>query len=210
MSDFPAAYSDSVLDHLDVLIRKYGVSQALDPFAGSGRIHELDVRAVGLEIEPEWASLHPRTIAGDVLAPPFRPQSFHALITSPTYGNRLADHHVARDGSYRRTYRHALGHALHPHNSGQLQWGGAYRSFHREAYAALDVVLTDGAVIMLNVSDHIRRGEQVAVAVWHMAAWIDLGWQLLEQVDIPTPRFRAGSNNQARVTTEQIYVLERA
>ena len=49
--------------------------------------------------------------------------TFDAICTSPTYGNRMADHHEARDGSPRDTYRHVLGRPLTPGNSGALHWG---------------------------------------------------------------------------------------
>jgi tRNA G10 N-methylase Trm11 len=105
----------------------------VDPFAGTGRIHELShvpgVRTVGVEIEPEWARLSSGTVVADALALPVADSSVHAICTSPTYGNRHADHHEACDPSLRRTYRHDLGRELHPNNSGRLQWGPDYREW---------------------------------------------------------------------------------
>jgi len=64
----------------------------LDCFAGTGRIHELGRDdTVGVEIEPEWASMHERTICGDStqLDTLFNPGHFGTVATSPTYANRM-------------------------------------------------------------------------------------------------------------------------
>lgn len=47
------------------------------------------------------------TVIGDATRLPFDNRMFDAVITSPTYGNRMADHHDAQDGSKRITYRHS-------------------------------------------------------------------------------------------------------
>lgn len=121
MVTHPAKFSSSILTVLAGLVQPEW--RILDPFAGTGRVHSLGSNTWGVEIEPEWASMHPRTIVGDALHLPFAAKSFDAVITSPTYANRLADHHEAKDGSVRHSYRHDLGRPLHPSNSGQLQWG---------------------------------------------------------------------------------------
>lgn len=103
----PAIFSDAILP---VLARMLGPEhrRVLDPFAGVGRIHELrglvdwELVTIGVEIEPEWATVHTDTQVGNALALPFASGVFDAVITSPTYGNRLADHR-ARDGSYRHS-----------------------------------------------------------------------------------------------------------
>jgi tRNA G10 N-methylase Trm11 len=94
-----------------------GYERVLDPFAGTGRIHELENWTVGVEIEPEWATMRDGTIVANALNLPFRDASFDAVVTSPTYGNRLADHHDARDSSRRHSYKHDLGRDLHSENS---------------------------------------------------------------------------------------------
>lgn len=75
----------------------------LDPFAGVGRIHELrdlveDLTTLGIEIEPEWAALHPSTWVGNSLELPLSwTDRWDAVVTSVTYGNRFSDHHKAKD-----------------------------------------------------------------------------------------------------------------
>src|SRR5437868_9381022 len=102
----------------------------LDPFAGVGGIHTLAAlgiaHTVGVELEPECALQHPRNIVGSALALPFPDDTFDAIVTSPCYGNRMADHHDAKDASRRNTYTHALGRPLAFANAGSLQWGDSY------------------------------------------------------------------------------------
>lgn len=84
----------------------------LDPFAGPGGIHRLSqvlhdqghvsasqhVRTTGVELEREWAAAHDDTITGNVLDMPAEwVDGFDAVITSPCYGNRMADAHEAAD-----------------------------------------------------------------------------------------------------------------
>jgi hypothetical protein len=155
-----------------------------------------------VELEPEWASLHPRTIVANALHLPFADATFDGICTSPAYGNRMADHHEAKDASRRNTYRHALGRPLHPDNSGQLQWGSAYREFHLEAYREAARVLEPGAVFVLNVSDHIRGGRRIETIPWHLGALTALLGSAPAAYQIPTPRQRFGSNGEARVDSE--------
>jgi len=213
----PAKFSDPILWEIDELLRyeetaRGPIGVILDPFAGVGRVHEL-ARAgrvtLGVEIEPEWAATHPRTIVGDALDLPFPNASVDAVVTSPTYGNRMADHHNAQDWSGRITYRHRLGCPLHPHNSGQLQWGDRYRNFHLAAWQEVDRVLKPTGLIVLNVSDHIRGGKQIPVAEWHRDTISGMGWQVVNEMKVPTRRMGFGKNRDVRVEYEMIYLFRR-
>lgn len=201
----PAKYSDSILEEMRDLLKDV-TGMVLDPFAGTGKIHLLqrdNLRTVGIEIEPEWATLHPQTVVGNALHLPFADASFDAIVTSPTYGNRMADHHNAKDGSRRNTYKHAMGRDLHPNNSGQMQWGDKYRQFHEEAWVEANRVLKPGGVFILNISNHIRKGVEVDVTDWHVRT-LSTHFSL-EDVRTPsTPRLRHGSNSSVRVDFESV------
>jgi SAM-dependent methyltransferase len=121
----------------------------------------------------------------------------------------MADHHNARDGSTRITYRHKLGRALTPGNSGAMQWGESYRLLHVQAWQeALRVLRPDG-LMLLNVSNHIRRGKEIPVVEWHMEALDALGFIIKDDIAVPTARMRFGANHSARVAYEHVIVASR-
>jgi DNA modification methylase len=206
----PAKYSDSIIEVLKDCVKDvYGT--VLDPFAGTGKIHLLErdnLKTCGLEIEPEWATLDSRTVVGDALKMPFKDQSFDAVVTSPTYGNRMADHHNAKDGSRRNTYKHVMGRDLHPNNSGQLQWGPAYREFHEQAWSEVFRVLKTDGLFILNISNHIRKGEEVDVTGWHVRTIGHLMNNIYVRT-VETPRYRNGSNSSARVAFESVIAFRK-
>lgn len=106
---------------------------------------------------------------------------------------------MARDASRRNTYRHALGRPLHPANSGTLQWGDDYRTFHVAAWAELARVLTPGGRFVLNIKDHIRRGERQHVTDWHCEALAALGFAEIEHRRVDCPGQRFGANGGVRI-----------
>ena len=207
----PARFSDPLFPVFADLL-KPGI-RILDPFAGTGKIHELakliNVETVGVEIEPEWADLHPNTIVGNALALPFDAAEFDAIVTSPTYGNRLADSHRASDPEKRRSYTHDLGRDLTAGNSGAMQWGSVYQRFHEKAWIEADRVLKPGGRLLLNIKDHIRNGEWQDVAGWHVAALTSLGLKVFAIRPVVTRALRQGENAEARVAPELVIAMDK-
>lgn len=205
----PARYSTNLIPiFADILD---GYDHVLDPFAGTGRIHELPMHTVGVEIEPEWAALHPDTVEGSALDLPWEDAEFDAVCTSPTYGNRLADSHNASDPERRRSYTHDLGRKLSDDNSGAMQWGDEYREFHETAWAEAVRVLRPGGRFVLNIKDHIRGGVQQPVTAWHVAALVDLGMRYNAELSqgAPTGHLQQGSNSEARAGQELVLVFDK-
>lgn len=209
----PATFSDAILAAIARHLVAVGTpAVVVDPFAGTGRVHELRALAgvestVGVELEPEWASLHHGTIVGDALrlTEYVGTGTVDAIVTSPTYGNRMADHHNATDDSVRLTYRHTLGRELTNGNSGAMQWGEAYRAFHRAAWREVVAALRPGGTFTLNCKNHVRRGVEQLVTEWHL--------DFLEQhcglvpvvVDrVPTRGVMAGANADKRAPFETV------
>ena len=165
---------------------------------------------VGVEIEEGWAKADPRILVGSVmnLDRMFPKDHFDAVVTSPTFGNRMADHHDAKDGSYRRTYRHLLGQALHDENSGKLQWGPSYRGFHEEAWWMVGKVLRPGGRLVLNMGDHIRGGERQYVIDWHTQTLQNLGYRLVDCARIAARGYRYGANHDLRTPSEVLLAFD--
>lgn len=211
MTAHPAKFSDVILQRIGELLatrRDNKPSLVLDPFAGTGKIHQLDsVTTVGVEIEHEWARQHRRNIIANTLHLPFRAGTFDGIITSPCYGNRHADHHNARDASYRHSYTHTLGRTLHDDSAGTLHWGENYRAFHDRAWSECLRVLRPTGFVILNVSNHIRRGEEQPVVEWHLGWFLAHDCKFVELDRVETPRLRAGANSAARVAHEIVFHL---
>lgn len=241
--DHPAMFSRELIEPLAASIR--GRRRVLDPFAGTGRVHTIAAvagvpRSTGIELEAEWANVDRfcgpkrRQIVGDsmVVLRRYRPGAFDAVLTSPAYGNRMADKHDAKDSckrcngsgvegaaecrvckgtglSRRNTYRHRLGRPLSENNGGGMQWGPQYRDLHRSIWEASVRVLAPGGVFVVNCSNHIRLGQVVDVCGWHKDVLVEFGLDVVKVVEVETRRQRHGANSQLRVAGEQIIVCER-
>ncbi len=239
-NDHPAMFSRELIRPLADTIR--GCSSVVDPFAGTGRVHVIAEEAgvpvsVGIELEPEWANAevfsgpHRLQIVGDSLEVLHNLGTgrFEAVLTSPAYGNGMADKHEAKDAckacggsgvsgsrecrvckglglSRRNTYRHRLGRTLSANNGGGMQWGPEYRDLHRAIWKASVAALAPGGVFVVNCSNHIRRGEIVDVCAWHSATLIELGLTLVDSIEVKTRRQRHGANGHVRVAGELIIV----
>lgn len=204
----PATFTPLLLPIMAAML--IGRRYILDPFGGTGGIFDLGkwlgpgVQFEAVEIEPEWAGQDDRITCGNALDLQWDDGEFDAICTSPCYGNRMADHHNARDDSRRITYRHYLGRPLHPDNSGQLQWGREYRDFHIAAWAEAVRVLRPGGVFVLNVKDHIRGGERQDVVAFHLGVLLGLGLVQQDWIEVPVRGMGFGANRKARVDHEVI------
>jgi phage FluMu protein Com len=250
----PAKFSAGFIDIFRELLAaylavpwKYDTPLVLDPFAGVGTIHQLrpHFATFGLEIEQEWAECSEFTYCADSTAmSEYWTGMFQAVCTSPTYGNRMADHHEASErctkcggtcsvlsqlpagglgeiecprckgkgfNNYQRnTYKHTLGHDLQSNNTGMYQFTQLdYHELHVKVYQECRRVLEAGGLFILNVSDHIRKGERVQVCKWHLDILKSLDFQLLYEQSVNTQRLGFGANRDSRVEGEKIYVLKK-
>lgn len=217
----PAKFSPSILDVIrDTLSARCVPEDALilDPFSGVGRCHDLGwPRTVGVELEMPWCRVQEGPVVrGDSTALPFAACTFDAAVTSPTYGNRFADKHKAKDGSVRRSYTHDLraslddpDYQLHPGNTGGMKWGREYWRVHGAVYDEVWRVLVDGGLFIVNVSDHIKNRKVVRVVDWHRRALAARGFEVVDVLDVETPRLRHGANRDARVDGEAVIVCEK-
>lgn len=101
----PAKFSDPIIAELADAILSFRLARALppprilDPFAGVGKIHQLDHLGyvIGCELQERWARQSHGMVIGNSERLPFVGGAFDLVITSPCYGNRMADSHVARE-----------------------------------------------------------------------------------------------------------------
>ena len=196
----PAKYTDALLPVFEELLK--GSVKVLDPFAGTGKIHSLPFDTIGVEIEKEWAEMHEKTIIGDATDLKFEDCEFDAICTSPTYGNRMADCHNAKDGSSRNTYTHKLGRVLNDNNTGKMQWGKQYRDLHVKAWNECFRVLKEDGVFILNFKNHIRKGKEVDAFSWHVKTLIDIGFSLDLVKQVETKGNGFGQNGKLRTGFE--------
>jgi len=213
----PAKYTDTLLPVFADILK--GCPNVLDPMAGTGKIgllkdHGYKGWIVCNELEPEWITPAPPGVdevhIGDAEDMDWaEDERFAAICTSPTYANRLADHHDARDGSRRNTYRHTLGRPLSPGNTGMMQWGKEYRQKHVFIWIECKRVLKSDGLMVVNVSDHIRKGQVVRVVDWHVKAITGIGLLLVDKISVETPRLRFGANSDVRVSEEWVLVFRK-
>ncbi len=204
----PARYTRALLLSMAQMLR--GRKRILDPFGGTGGVFELgnwlpDARFDAVEIEPEFAAMHPKTTLGNALALPWPANTFDAIATSPVYGNRMSD--TLLDGYDRITYTARLGRKLHSDNAGQLQWGDKYKVFHRLAWTEARRVLQVDGTFVLNSKDHIRDGQRRFVTLWHLKELVRLGFTVLDHQRLGTPSMRYGRNADLRVKYEDVVKL---
>lgn len=211
----PAKYSDVLLPVFYEMVKD--TSNLLDPFAGTCKISML--KEMGYkgkiycnELEPEWAELGLGKVDAitteDAEFLPYKDNFFDCICTSPTYGNRLADSHNAKDGSKRNSYTHTLGRKLHPENTGHMHWGEKYRDKHEKVWSECKRVLKNGGLLVLNMSDHIRKGEIVNVTEWHINTLENLGFKLVRKEKVETKRLRFGANSHLRLNYEYVILFK--
>lgn len=213
----PATFSEVILAKIRTLLDGEGVRCILDPFAGVGTIHQLasdERRTIGIELEREWADTHADTICGDArnLLSLTEGVAVDAVVTSPAYGNRMADKHNARDESDRMTYKHRLGRDLTDGNAGGMQWGEDYRALHADVWTAAASKLIPGGVFVLNVKDHIRNNRRQYVSAWHVSFLErECGLRLDATEEVVDAGLRhAGENVDKRIGVEMVYRFRKA
>jgi hypothetical protein len=225
----PAKFSASILGCLSSLLEEEAKRlgrqiKVLDPMAGVGRIHEIasgNVKTFGVELEPEWALCTPGTDQGNATDLNRRwTGRFDAVATSPSYGNRFADHHEPKDPSWRSSYKFSLGHDLTEGSGAGMQWGDEYRELHSRILDEMVRVtrpqMNDehgylahvGGFVVVNISNHYRNKVEVGVSEWWVTEMLARGLRLMRTYPIGTPRMTKGANRR-RVPFEHVIVMRR-
>lgn len=238
----PARYSPEVLDVIGPILTAewpewFGRPIVHDSFAGTGvRLvefgREYGFRVSGTEIEACFVQCPTTVMVGDsrdpATYPPLRYPNEVATagwvqMTSPTYANGMADGHLPRDGSRRKTYRKAkidlTGNPeakLEPGSMAGLGYRGTKRdgkSQRRARYWEIaDACVANwgsASLVIVNVSDFVSGGEVEP----HVADWKALlarhGWVDQTDHEVATPRMRDGANGDVRVDHEVVIVARK-
>lgn len=208
----PAAWSLPLIAALREIIPP-GV--VVDPFGGTGRLGILGSRWRVLcgDIEPEWIGQAWRYgvkgLRWDATALPLTSGSVPAVVTSPAYGNRLADTYAydpkaRRSDGTRRSYRGCLARPLSKGSGAGLQWGDDYRAMHALALREFVRVLRLGGLLAINMKDHIRGGTLQRVCDWWAEAMTEAGIEVRERRRVAL----AGDQNLARARAAGRLVVE--
>lgn len=207
----PAPFHPRLLAIFVEQCNRHGIRTVLDPFAGEGRIHRLrDFRidTVGVELEPEFAANHPATIVGNATALPADwTGRFDAVITSPPYGNRLADQYLG-DGGLRKSYAISLGRRTTPGSAAGDYFGPTYCATMEAAYVEARRVVRRAGNLILNVKSFLEDRQLVHATGWHIAAAHRAGWSMVEDPRPVSLRgWRLGSDGSRNERAELEWVL---
>ena len=215
MAKNPAKFTDSIIDVIASKISEWGGQMFLDPFGGSGKVASIknliQCEVHCNDIEKGWKEDYPvdKWYNQDAEFLDTNGILYDAIITSPTYGNRMADHHNAKDGSKRITYTHRYGEKLSEGNTGVMHFGKEYKLKHTNIFRHLIHLIHNNGLVMVNVSNFIRRGEEVDVVGWWKEMLSSLGLVFVEEVLIDTPRMRFGANREKRVNKESLLIYKK-
>lgn len=210
----PAKFSKPVLPILAHYLERVE-GQIIDPMAGVGTLAwqlngQTILPIISNELELEWATQCPGPVTiADACRLPYRSNSIAAFCTSPTFANRMADHHNPKDGSVRHSYKFYLDRDLHPANTGQMQWGPDYRKMNKLIWKECYRALEPGGRLVFDVSDHQRNWKIVRVSDWHRQVAQRIGFQLVDFEIIKVKRLRHGANHRARSAYEVVYYFEK-
>ncbi len=203
----PAKFSDVILDHIATIIPA-NTEWIYDPMAGIGKITELGnaYKYHCNEIELEWSSQIQADIvtACDAKNVMFIPGS--VVITSPPYGNRMADCFITDNKrSMMGRYAGDLGRRLSKGNAGALNFGNSYTLMMTEIYQSIFNRMSKGESFILNVSNFIKNGVEQNVIGFYLTLFVINGYTLDSCQPINTPRDkRHGANSHVRVDHEVV------
>ncbi len=214
----PAKFNKPLLVAIDCILTAEGIlppATILDPMAGVGtgvaHWNDLGYHAQGVELEPEWAMADPMVRIGDArkLSEYFGTSHFDAIITSPAYGNRMADKYAGDPkGSARHTYRISLGRKLSEGSGAAEQYGDAYCNLHAQIVKQMSFFAKD--LVIVNMKNHIRNGEEVDVCLfWEKLIRISFPHWRMYAIEVPTAGQRHGANGDLRVDHEILIVAAR-
>ena len=151
--------------------------------------------------------MNPRTTHGNALALPWADGYFDAVCTSPTYGNRMADHHNAeRRQATPHLPAHVRAQACTPTTAARCN-GATPTARSTSRPGRRRGGCSTGRRVRAQIKDHIRGGVVQPVTEWHVMTLCGLGFVEREHKRINTPSMRYGRNADKRVEYESVILF---
>jgi hypothetical protein len=218
--DHPAKFTSAQIEQIaSAIAEEFGEDKGikiLDPYAGIGGVHKLQEFGhftFGIEIEREWPGQHRDTAVGDshvFMAANVNRNKYDAVVTSYVFPNRMTDHHDAKDGSKRHSYKHYLGRDPAEGSSATLGWGKKWRQFHREGFRLMSRVVKKNGLIIIDSKNCYKQRELVLANEWTIRTLAKMGMPLLQVRPVFTRGLTHGQNHEDRVDRHLIIVVRNA
>jgi len=210
----PAKYSNELLP----VLAKYSYGEILDIMGGVGKAGLLkkfntNIKSVTInEIEKEWSEQAYNNGVDTVITGDARKLSgvYDCIVTSPPYGNRMADNFKAGNpDSMRKMYVGDLGRQV---SKGSVCCKHFGRGYEEEMVSILDAVIENVVFtrFILNISNFIRQFKEINVVSWYKNYFRTKSFVLIAEEKVVTRRQKGvGANTHLRVPSEYILVFEK-
>jgi len=214
----PAKYSKELLP----ILAKYAYGNVLDIMGGTGKAGLLkalnpDITRVTInELEPEWAEQAFENNVDDVIIGDAKNLrlTVDCIVTSPPYGNRMADNfHAGANGgksttSMKNRYAGDLGRNPSEGSTCCLHFGHGYEEVITDIYESVFNNCKFNRFV-LNVSNFIRNYQEVEVCDFYEKLFYSNGFVLVAKEWVKTRRHKGnGANTKLRVPHEMVMVFE--
>jgi len=210
----PAKFSKELLP----VLASYCYGDILDIMGGTGRAGLLknfnkNIKSVTInELEREWSEQAYENNVDKVITGDAKNLSgiYDCIVTSPPYGNRMADNFKAgKPDSMRRRYVGDLGRNV---TQGSVCCKHFGKGYEEEMVLILDAVINNIVFdrFVLNVSNFIRNFKEVDVVAWYKYYFISKGFTLTAEEKVVTRRQKGvGANTDLRVPSENILIFDK-
>jgi len=214
----PAKYSKELLP----ILAKYAYGNVLDIMGGTGKAGLLKAlnpnitRVTINELEPEWAEQAFENNVDEVIIGDAKNLrlTVDCIVTSPPYGNRMADNfHVGANGgkstpSIRKMYASDLGRTPSEGSTCCLHFGRGYEEKITDIYESVFNNCKFNRFV-LNVSNFIRNYQEVEVCDFYEKLFYLNGFVLVAKELVKTRRQKGiRANAKLRVPYETVMVFE--
>ena len=210
----PAKFSKELLP----VLASYCYGDILDIMGGTGRAGLLknfnkNIKSVTInELEREWAEQAYDNNVDTVITGDARNLSgwYDCIVTSPPYGNRMADNFKAgKPDSRRKRYVGDLGRQV---SKGSVCCKHFGKGYEEEMTLILDAVISNIVFdrFILNISNFIRNFKEVDVVSWYKQYFMTKSFVLVAEEKVVTRRQKGvGANTHLRVPSESILIFDR-